>query len=66
MTDNGPAYKSHAWRDACTDLGITPKETDPTPQPAACHPSPDRPTSLVGTPKTAHEADDEARIPAPA
>jgi transposase InsO family protein len=25
LSDNGSAYKSHAWRDACTELGITPK-----------------------------------------
>lgn len=29
LTDNGSCYRSHAWRDACTDLGITPKHTRP-------------------------------------
>jgi len=29
LSDNGSAYKSHAWRDACTGLGITPKKTRP-------------------------------------
>ena len=29
LTDNGSAYKSYAWRDACTELGITPKKTRP-------------------------------------
>jgi transposase InsO family protein len=29
LSDNGSAYKSHAWRDACTELGITPKHTRP-------------------------------------
>jgi transposase InsO family protein len=29
MPDNGSAYKSHAWRDACTELGIRPKKTRP-------------------------------------
>jgi transposase InsO family protein len=29
LSDNGSAYKSYAWRDACTDLGITPKRTRP-------------------------------------
>ena len=29
LSDNGPAYKSHAWNDACTELGITPKRTRP-------------------------------------
>ena len=29
LSDNGPAYKSHAWRDACTELGTTPKRTRP-------------------------------------
>jgi transposase InsO family protein len=29
LSDNGSAYKSHAWRDACTTLGITPKHTRP-------------------------------------
>ncbi|BDO41745.1 IS481 family transposase [Cellulomonas sp. NTE-D12] len=29
LSDNGSAYKSHAWRDACTDLGITAKKTRP-------------------------------------
>lgn len=29
LSDNGSAYRSHAWRDACTELGITPKKTRP-------------------------------------
>jgi transposase InsO family protein len=29
LSDNGSAYKSHAWRDACTELGIIPKRTRP-------------------------------------
>lgn len=29
LSDNGSAYKSHAWRNACSDLGITPKKTRP-------------------------------------
>jgi transposase InsO family protein len=29
LSDNGSAYRSHAWRDTCTDLGITPKRTRP-------------------------------------
>ncbi len=29
LSDNGPAYKSHAWRETCTELGITPKKTRP-------------------------------------
>lgn len=29
LSDNGSAYKSHAWRDACSDLGIRPKKTRP-------------------------------------
>jgi transposase InsO family protein len=29
LSDNGSAYKSHAWRDACHDLGIRPKKTRP-------------------------------------
>ena len=29
LTDNGSAYKSHAWRDACAELGIKPKHTRP-------------------------------------
>ena len=29
ITDNGSAYRSHAWRDACTELGIKPKRTRP-------------------------------------
>ncbi|WP_405094185.1 IS481 family transposase [Micromonospora sp. NBC_01392] len=29
LTDNGSAYRSHAWRNACTELGITPKKTRP-------------------------------------
>ncbi len=28
LSDNGSAYRSHAWRDTCTELGVTP-ETDP-------------------------------------
>ena len=29
LSDNGAAYKSHAWRAACAELGITPKRTRP-------------------------------------
>jgi transposase InsO family protein len=29
LSDNGSAYKSHAWRDACTELGVRPKKTRP-------------------------------------
>jgi transposase InsO family protein len=29
LSDNGSAYVSHAWRDACRGLGITPKRTRP-------------------------------------
>jgi transposase InsO family protein len=29
LSDNGSAYKSHAWRDACDELGIRPKHTRP-------------------------------------
>lgn len=29
LSDNGSAYRSHAWRDACTELDITPKRTRP-------------------------------------
>lgn len=29
LSDNGSAYKSHAWRDTCRDLNITPKKTRP-------------------------------------
>lgn len=29
LSDNGSAYRSHAWRDACTELAITPKRTRP-------------------------------------
>ena len=29
LSDNGSAYRSHAWRDACAELGITPKRTRP-------------------------------------
>lgn len=29
LSDNGAAYKSHAWRDACAELGITHKRTRP-------------------------------------
>jgi transposase InsO family protein len=29
LSDNGSAYKSHAWRDACRELGIRPKKTRP-------------------------------------
>jgi transposase InsO family protein len=27
LSDNGSAYRSHAWRDTCAELGITPKRT---------------------------------------
>ena len=30
LSDNGAAYRSHAWRDACAELGITHKRTRPT------------------------------------
>jgi transposase InsO family protein len=29
LTDNGGAYRSRAWRDACLELGIKPKRTRP-------------------------------------
>ncbi|MEE3750177.1 IS481 family transposase [Mycobacterium intracellulare] len=29
LSDNGSAYKSYAWRDACAELCITPKRTRP-------------------------------------
>jgi len=29
LSDNGSAYKSHAWRDACTELGVRAKKTRP-------------------------------------
>jgi transposase InsO family protein len=29
LSDNGPAYKSHLWRDTCTELGIKAKRTRP-------------------------------------
>src|SRR5690606_13242233 len=29
LSDNGSAYKSHAWRDACAELNIRPKKTRP-------------------------------------
>ena len=29
LSDNGSAYVSYAWRDACTELNITPKRTRP-------------------------------------
>ncbi|WP_146073643.1 DDE-type integrase/transposase/recombinase, partial [Amycolatopsis sp. CA-126428] len=29
LSDNGSAYRSHAWRDTCAELGIVPKRTRP-------------------------------------
>ena len=29
LSDNGSAYKSHAWHQACTELGVTAKHTRP-------------------------------------
>jgi len=29
LSDNGSAYRSYAWRDACSELSITPKRTRP-------------------------------------
>jgi transposase InsO family protein len=29
LSDNGSAYKSHAWRDACAELNVRPKKTRP-------------------------------------
>ncbi|WP_439378499.1 IS481 family transposase [Amycolatopsis lexingtonensis] len=29
LSDNGSAYRSHAWRGTCAELGITPKRTRP-------------------------------------
>lgn len=29
LSDNGSAYRSHAWRDACAELAITPRRTRP-------------------------------------
>ena len=33
LSANGSAYRSHAWRDACTELGIAHKRTRPLPAP---------------------------------
>ncbi len=32
LSDNGSAYKSYAWRDACSELGIVPKTRPYRPQ----------------------------------
>jgi transposase InsO family protein len=29
LSDNGSAYRSHLWRETCSELGITPKRTRP-------------------------------------
>jgi transposase InsO family protein len=29
LSDNGSCYRSHLWRETCTELGITPKRTRP-------------------------------------
>ena len=29
LSDNGSCYRSHAWRETCAELGITPKRTRP-------------------------------------
>ena len=29
LSDNGGCYRSHLWRDACAELGVTPKRTRP-------------------------------------
>jgi transposase InsO family protein len=29
LSDNGSAYRATAWRDACAELGVTPKHTRP-------------------------------------
>ncbi|ALE84755.1 integrase [Pseudonocardia sp. HH130629-09] len=29
LSDNGSCYRSHAWRDTCSELGITHKRTRP-------------------------------------
>lgn len=29
LSDNGSAYRSHAWRDSCAELGVVPKRTRP-------------------------------------
>jgi transposase InsO family protein len=29
LSDNGSCYRSHAWRDTCTQLGLAPKRTRP-------------------------------------
>ena len=29
LSDNGAAYRAHAWRTACAELGVTPKRTRP-------------------------------------
>ena len=29
LSDNGSPYRSHAWRDTCAELSITPKRTRP-------------------------------------
>ncbi|MCW0213500.1 MAG: integrase core domain-containing protein, partial [Pseudonocardia sp.] len=29
LSDNGPAYRSHLWRDTCAELGVSPRRTRP-------------------------------------
>jgi transposase InsO family protein len=29
LNDSGSAYRSHAWRDTCIELGVTPERTRP-------------------------------------
>jgi len=44
LSDNGSAYHSRPWREACSALGLTPKHTRPHPtnqrQSRAVHPNP--------------------------
>jgi transposase InsO family protein len=62
LTDNGSAYKSHAWQAACDQLGITAKRTRPyRPRPTArsndsTAPSPTAGPTPATTPQKPHAA----------
>ena len=65
LSDNGSAYRSHAWRDACTELGIVHKRTRPyRPQPNSQDRTlPPHPQRRLGLRPPLHQRDNPPQSP---
>jgi transposase len=67
LSDNGSAYRSHAWRDSCHEMGITPKRTRPTgPRPTEKSSASTAPSPTDGPSDSSTPASHNAAPPYPA